>query len=189
MYDIEKLQIIHRFIIENEDKYKILATGDIDQLESFSNYGFNNVYDLKTYIINIIDLLFPNQVILKTIKRIDNEEDKIKLISLKNDLFNTSLHVMDIFKKYGLKIIDNIMHLKTVKNISYFKKRAEYINYYVHDNLIEQPEITYEFNNIKYWKGLEIICKEHYCNKNMLLHVNFSYTINEINIDENYFQL
>ena len=65
MYDIEKLQIIHRFIIENEDKYKILATGDIDQLESFSNYGFNNVYDLKTYIISIIDLLFPNQVILK----------------------------------------------------------------------------------------------------------------------------
>ena len=52
---------------------------------------------MKTYIINIIDLLFPNQVILKTIKRIDNEEDKIKLISLKNDLFNTSLPVMDIF--------------------------------------------------------------------------------------------
>ena len=39
MCDIEKLQIIHRFIIENEDKYKILATGDIKQLESFSNYG------------------------------------------------------------------------------------------------------------------------------------------------------
>ena len=51
------------------------------------------------------------------------------------------------------------MHLNTVKNISYFKKRAEDINYYVHDNQIEQPEITYEFNNIKYWKGLEIICK------------------------------
>ena len=81
------------------------------------------------------------------------------------------------------------MHLNTVKNISYFKKRAEDINYYVHDNLIEQPEITYEFNNIKYWKGLEIICKEHYCNKNMLLHVNFSYTINEINIDGNYFSI
>ena len=97
MCDIEKLQMIHRFIIENEDKYKILATGDIKQLESFSNYGFSNAYDLKTYIINIIDLLFPNQVILKTIKRIDNEEDKIKLISLKYDLFNTSLPVMDIF--------------------------------------------------------------------------------------------
>ena len=136
-----------------------MATGDIKQLESFSNYGFNNVYDLKTYIINIIDLLFHNQVILKTIKRIDNEEDKIKLINLEYDLFNTSLPVMDIFKKYSLKIIDNIMHLNTVKNISYFKKRAEDINYYVHDNLIEHPEITYEFNNIKYWKGLEIICK------------------------------
>ena len=65
MYDIEKLQIIHRFIIEIEDKYKILATGDIKRLERFSNYGFNNVYDLKTYIINLIYLLFPNQVILK----------------------------------------------------------------------------------------------------------------------------
>ena len=96
---------------------------------------------------------------------------------------------MDIFKKYGLKIIDNIMHLNTIKTISYFKKRAQDINYYVHDNLIEQPEITYEFNNIEYWKGLEIICKEHYCNKNMLLHVNFSYTIKEINIDENYFSI
>ena len=56
MYDIEKLQMTHRFIIENEVKYNMLATGDIKQLESFSNYGFNNVYDLKTYIINIIDL-------------------------------------------------------------------------------------------------------------------------------------
>ena len=37
MHDIEKLQMIHIFIIENEDKYKILATGDIKQLESFQN--------------------------------------------------------------------------------------------------------------------------------------------------------
>ena len=81
------------------------------------------------------------------------------------------------------------MHLNTVNNISYFKKRAEDINYYVHDNLIENPEITYEFNNIKYWKGQEITCKEHYNNKNMILHANFSYTINEINIDGNIFQL
>ena len=44
MHDIEKLQMIHRFVIENEDKYKILATGDTKQLESFSNYVFNNVY-------------------------------------------------------------------------------------------------------------------------------------------------
>ena len=66
------------------------------------------------------------------------------------------------------------MHLHTVKHISYFNKRAEDINYYVHENLIEHDEITYEFNNIKYWKGLEIICKEHYSNTNMLLHVNFS---------------
>ena len=44
MRDIEKLQTIHRFIMENEDTYKILATGDINLLESVSNYGFNNAY-------------------------------------------------------------------------------------------------------------------------------------------------
>ena len=185
MYDIQQLQMIYRFILQH--KKRIIATGDIDQLQPFSNVGYNNVKEINKYIKDIVNLLFPNQIELKIIKRFDNEEDKIKMINIKNDIFNSSLKIMDIFTKYNINIIDSFSYLKTTKNISYFKSRADEINYFVHEQIIKQPYNAVEIENVKYWAGLEIVCKEYFKNKNTTLHVNYTYVIEEINIEDNYF--
>ena len=44
----------------------------------------------------------------------NSEEDKIKLINLKVDIFNTSLNVMDTLRKYNFKIIDKPWELETI---------------------------------------------------------------------------
>ena len=187
MYDIQQLQMIHRFIIQHENSIKVIATGDSNQLIPFSNIGYNNVKDLNMYINTTIDLLFPNQIELKIIKRFDNDDDKNKMVNIKNDIFNSSLNILEIASKYNIKIIDDFFHFKTTKNLSYFKKRADDINQFVHENLIDQPDNAIEIDNVKYWIGLEIICKEYFKNKISTLHVNYSYVIEEINIDNNYF--
>ena len=67
------------------------------------------------------------------------------------------------------------------------KKRSDDINQFVHENLIDQPDNAIEIDNVKYWTGLEIVCKEYFKNKISTLHVNYTYVIEEINIDDNYF--
>ena len=59
MCDIEQLQMIHRFITANENNIKFLATGDTDQLGSLSNYGFNNVADIKNVQVKLSMFYFP----------------------------------------------------------------------------------------------------------------------------------
>ena len=122
MYDIQQLQMIHRFIIQHENSIKFIATGDSNQLIPFSNIGYNNVKDLNMYINTTIDLLFPNQIELKIIKRFDKDDDKNKMVNIKNDIFNSSLNILEIASKYNIKIIDDFFHFKTTKNLSYFKK-------------------------------------------------------------------
>lgn len=98
-YDILQLQMIHRFITKHENNIKILSTGDYEQLLPFTNTQYNNVTSLNKYIDNIINVLFPDQITLKTIKRLENETDKCKIINMKKDIFNMSLNVIDIFTK------------------------------------------------------------------------------------------
>ena len=186
MYDIQQLQMIHRFIVQHENNIKFIATGDSDQLIPFSNVGYNSVKDLNMYIKNTIDLLFPNQIEIKIIKRFDNEDDKNKMVNIKNDIFNSSLNIIEIASKYNIKTIDDFFNFNTTKNLSYFKKRSDDINQFVHENLIDQPDNAIEIDNVKYWTGLEIVCKEYFKNKISTLHVNYTYVIEEINIDDNY---
>ena len=135
------------------------------------------------YIKNTIDLLFPNQIELKIIKRFDNEDDKNKMVNIKNDIFNSSLNIIEIASKYNIKTIDDFFNFNTTKNLSYFKKRSDDINQFVHENLIDQPDNNIEIDNVKYWTGLEIVCKEYFKNKISTLHVKYTYVIEEINID------
>ena len=90
-------------------------------------------------------------------------------------------------KKYDIQIIDKIDDLKTVKNLSYFKNRADHINEHVHEHLIQQPSETIEIDGIQYWVGLEIVCKKHFDTKDATFHVNYSYVIDYICEEHNYF--
>ena len=59
--------------------------------------------------------MFPNQILLHVNKRLKNPEDREKLKLIKEDIFNLNMNVIDIFKKYGFNIIDNMAQLETCR--------------------------------------------------------------------------
>ena len=73
--------------------------------------------------------------------------------------------------------------LKTTNNICYFNFRADRVNKFVHNNLIDEPQETVTIKGIKYYSGLELICRKYYKgkNKNERLNVNYTYKIKDIN--------
>jgi hypothetical protein len=123
--------------------------------------------------------MFKNQITLKVNKRLKNEEDKIKLSNIKDDIFNYSKDVIETFKKYGIKLIYKMEDVKTKNNICYFNFRCQKINEHIH-KLIKTENKTITINKIKYWKGLELICKEHFKNAKARLFTNYRYILNSI---------
>jgi hypothetical protein len=75
---------VYNFIQSNKDKI-ILATGDIDQLESIE--VVSNVKDYAQYINHCINYIFPNEMFLQENKRLKNDDDKVKLKRILNMMF------------------------------------------------------------------------------------------------------
>jgi hypothetical protein len=168
LYKPKRLRMIDQFIKSNPDMV-ILGTGDLNQRNPV---GYNN----EQYLNQCINIVFNNQIVLKEIKRLKKEEDKLRWKELKNDIFNMSLNIVDIIKKHKLNTIHSMSELKTVKNVSYFNEmRAEKVNKYVHFNILK--------NTADYFEGLEIVCKKYYKCKQYRLNVNYSYIIKKMNKD------
>ena len=86
LYTPKLLCKIYNYMQDNKH-LKFFATGDADQLPSFG-FHYNNIKNVDEYLKNSINILFPNQIILKENKRLKTQEDKQKLIQLKSDLFD-----------------------------------------------------------------------------------------------------
>jgi len=184
LYDPRELENIYKFILNNPDK-KILATGDTNQLKTF---GYSsNLTDLQKYIADIIDFMFNNRIVLEEIKRIDNLEDIERIKNLKIELFNIkdSKEIIPLLRKYNFNIINSMDQVKTKNSICYFNFRCDQVNNYIHNNLIDIPENFIELNEIKYFIGMNLICKKYLCltnttknsTKKIKLHVNHKYKI------------
>ena len=70
--------------------------------------------------------------------------------------------------------------LKSENNICYFNFRCEKVNSVVQKKIVK-PSKTITINNTEYYKGLELVCREHYKNKYARLFVNYTYVIDNIN--------
>ena len=125
MYGPHYLSKIYEFMNNNTDK-KFYATGDEDQLQPLG-FTLNNVPNVKEYLNRIIDIMFPNQIILEHNKRLRTKEDQLRLKQIKKDIFNLKIDIGITMKKY-FKTINKYSDLKTDKNISFFNFRAEKIN-------------------------------------------------------------
>ena len=78
-----------------------------------------------------INMIFPNQITLKINKRLKSDEDRNIIANLKKDIFNRNKDIIEIFKQYGFKIIDNMTQLTTDHNICYFQYRGNIVNKWV----------------------------------------------------------
>ena len=147
-------------------------------MESLNNISEN---DKKNYLLCCVKILFPNFIKFWESKRLNNEEDKQKMISIKKDLFNDKIKVIDTLKKYGLKFIYNMKKLKTINNLSFFNYVSDKVNKYVIENLVDVPKKNIIFSKNKYWKDMTLICKKHFRNNKVSLYVNYEYVIKNIN--------
>ena len=74
--------------------------------------------------------------------------------------------------------------LKTEKNVVYFNKRAEKVNKFIHSRKkIHNRKKVLEYNEIKYYTNLELICRKRFNIGKQLFMVNFTYVITEVSDD------
>ena len=168
MYVPYYLSKIYDFI--NKTNKKIFATGDSEQLQPFGFY-LNNVSNVKEYLKRCIDIMFPNQIMLEHNKRLKTKEDQLRLIQIKEDIFNLKLDIGTTMKKY-FKTINRYQDVTTYKNISFFNFRSEKVNKVLQSKIII-PKNSIMKESFYYYKGLEIICKTHYKTKKVRLYTNY----------------
>ena len=189
LHDISQLGRIYRYMNNHTDK-KYFSTGDLKQLEPIGNHTLNNINenDIEKYIENAINIMFPNRIVLHENKRLKSEEDKKRLRELFNDIFDYSQDLESILIKHRIinqKSIKSYEELETTKNISFFNYRSKIVNEEIHNNntkvKIEVPSKHVIINGVKYWKGLQLICRKSYRAKDKLLITNYTYEIVSIN--------
>jgi hypothetical protein len=191
------LKRIMKFMCGN-DSHKFFATGDPSQLppireENIDDEDEENLDDIDDveYQRKCINIMFPDQINIKINKRLESEEDKQKLYSLKDDIFDMKKKPMDTLKSYGFNIIHKFSQIETLKNISYFNNRAKTVSKYVHKNLVKQPKKCVIIDDIEYYKSLNIVCRKRHNTKEGKIYINYTYKIVFINdktmtiLDEN----
>lgn len=161
LYEPLRLKRISTLMEQYPDKH-FLATGDCDQRDPIA---FKNA----NYLNQCMNILFPTQILLNDIKRFKNESDKIKLIQLKADIFNTDMSIESICKKHNLKTLTKLTDVKTVNNIALFNFRCNVVNSHIHKNVLNFTET--------YFNGLNIICKKYDRKKNYTVNTNYTYKI------------
>ena len=173
LYDIQCLKAIDTFIKKNKDK-QIYATGDIDQCKPFG-CGTNNVIDLLEYRKMCVNIVFPNQITLNINKRLKDEAERKIMEQMKVDIMDVHNNIVEVYKKYGLKMVHNWNEVKTLNNICYFNYRCNIVNKYIQRNVVKPKGVL--INGIIYFKDMELVCKQHYKAKGVRLYVNYTYRL------------
>ena len=169
LYNPPQLYSIKMYMEQNNDK-RFLCTGDIDQRKPF-NFGCNNVNNQNDYQLLCVNQMFPDQITLMINKRLKHDEDKVKLIRLKEDIFDINKKPIDTFRKHDIKIVNKMKDVDTTNNICLFNFRCDQVNNYISKNIIKRDG---------YYTGMDVVCKSHYKSKKIKLYVNYHYTIKSI---------
>jgi hypothetical protein len=154
---------IKRFADANPDKI-ILGTGDKDQLEPVGELTNNK--DSIAYMEHCILTIFPNYIILKEIKRLKKDEQKQKLMKLKEELRNSENRFRTLKKYFPF-----VNTIKTSNNIALMNETCKMVSNVVR----ELQERTTEYD-----KGEFVICRKYLKTKSQTFNVNFKYEIMEV---------
>jgi len=178
-YSMYELELIVE-LMKSNPKIKFVATGDHKQLKPIQT--ISEYIDYTKYSLNVLNGLFPNQITLKICKRVKTEEHRQKIYNMAKDIDNVNISNIDFVKKY-CNIIHKFSYIpRRSKCLSYLNSTAERVSKYLHKRTMK-PKETISVDEIQYYKGLELICKESKIfSKERRLYVNYTYQIE--NIDE-----
>ena len=172
LYDPRRLARINQLIEANPDKI-FIGMGDNNQCPAI---GYDSE-EGSAYLKNCMNVLFPKQILLKEIKRLQNPEDIKRMVEIKADSLNRDMLIEDVCKKHRIKIIRRLQDLKTTTNICYFNYRCDEVNKHVHFKLLKYKE--------KFIKGIELICRKHIkLTAAKVLNTNYTFKIMEVEEDK-----
>jgi ATP-dependent exoDNAse (exonuclease V) alpha subunit len=170
LYDTFKLGLIKEYINKHPE-IRFYATGECNQLPAIEKLV---IKDKREYYKNVIYSIFPNVIELTKNKRCKTEEDREKMDSFIQDILNSTgdkKELLDILKKYDIKIIGNIKDIHTKKNICHMNSSCEFVNKLVMNKY--HPDK-------KYIVGEDLICRKTLQIKKAKTYVNYTYKIIEI---------
>jgi len=169
------LSRIASYVKENEG-IKFYATGDPSQLPPIEDL---KVSDFKKYYNYIMSVIFPNEIFLNESKRLKSDDDKKLLLKLKEEILNSTKPIVMIAKE-NFKVIDKIEDIGDGFKIAYFNDTVHALNVYSHEQ-VKHPEKFVEINGIKYYAGLDLVCRKYIkLPKGQKMVVNYTYKIKEI---------
>jgi len=166
--NVRMLARIRSYAKNNPGKI-ILATGDTNQLETIDLVSDQLNYE--AYMDQCIDSIFPNNIMLQENKRLTSEADKQTLRQFKADIFDESIPVVRIIRKY-FRFTNTV---ETSSNIAYKNSTCERVATTVRE--MQSREDEYEVGEV-------LVCRRYYRPKGYgRCHVNFEYTIDEVRDD------
>ena len=161
----DRLKRIAYFIINNP-KLLVFGGGDFKQLAPI-NYEGNT-----KYLDDCLNIIFPNQILFKEIKRIQDNDEKVKIRGIYKYIFennNDKIDVIQLCKKFDIKMINKLSDVDTLMNLAYFNNRCHNISSYINRSIFKNKD---DFNI-----GQNVVCRKYFKNKAMTLNTNYTYKI------------
>ena len=160
----DRLKRIANFIINNP-KLLIFGGGDYKQIAPINFEGNTK------YLDDCLNVIFPNQILFKEIKRVVDDEEKEKIKAIYNYIFesNNKIDIVELCKKFNLKMINKMSQVDTKINLAYFNSRCNNISKHINTQILKNKD---DFN-----LGQIVICRKYYKVKGITLNTNYSYKL------------
>jgi len=165
LYSPDRLKRLADMIYSHPDIH-FIGTGDGLQRSAI---GFSD----DAYIQKCINIMFPNRILLKEIKRLVNKKDIQVWKDIKIDIFENNMKVEDICKKHNINTINKMKDVITTTNVALFNGKCETVNSHVRTNILKQQN--------EYFEGMEIIKNGKYFKG---LYTNFTYKLKTFNVNK-----
>ena len=166
-FNCKELIMLKNYMDKNPN-CKFIINGDELQNDPIEK-DMNPCINIEKYYTNIINSLFPVQIMLEIPKRYKNSE---KIIQLRHDLFHSDMTKQEVINKYG-NIINKMEDIpKDCVYISYYQDTRKMLNDYEHKIRLKLPEI---------YEGLILKANSHMGKgKNTRINKHFEYKITKI---------
>jgi hypothetical protein len=161
----ERLKRIANFIINNP-KLLVFGGGDYKQIAPINYEG--NV----KYLDECINIIFPNQILFKEIKRVQDDKEKETIKGIYKYIFETNndkIDIVQLCKTFNIKMVNKLSEIDTRMNLAYFNNRCHNISSYINKSVLKNKD---DFNI-----GQNIVCRKYFKNKSLVLNTNYTYKI------------
>jgi hypothetical protein len=160
----DRLKRISNFII-NHPNLLIFGGGDYKQIAPI-NFSGNT-----KYLDDCLNILFPNQILFKEIKRITDENEKQKIKDIYKYIFedNEKVDIVKLCEKFDIKMIKDLHKVNTKMNLAYFNFRCENISSMINSEVLK--------NKVKFNVNQNIVCRKYHKARGITLNTNYTYKI------------